>query len=142
MKTNPSLIRQNQSAFKKALPDEIRKWIDKYCIPDTYYEIYKKQFPQNIHPLAFFDYDEENIKNDLTTIGWKTPEDTDTNSSNCLLNALANHCHLKRHGFHPYVWEIANMVGQAVMDRDEGILKIYTDQDQNMVEYAKKRLDL
>ena len=63
-----------------------------------------------------------------------------TNSSNCLLNAFANQCHLERHGFHPYVWEIANMVRQKVVSRDEGIEKIYTDQDRTMVNYAKEVL--
>ncbi len=140
MQTNTALIRQNQNIFKKALPDEIRNPMNQYFLPDTYYEDYKEQFPINIHPLAFFDYDEENIKEEMTAMGWKAPEDTDTNSSNCLLNAFANHCHLKRHSFHPYVWEIANMVRQGVMNRDEGIEKIYSDQDRNMVEYAKERL--
>ena len=142
MKTNPALSRQNQAALKKALPLEISERIKQYFIPDTYYEIYKERFPYNIHPLAFFDYDEKEILLDLDRLGWEAPTDTDTNSSNCLLNAFANHCHLKRHQFHPYVWEIANMVRQGVMDRDEGIEKIYTDQNQKMVEYARGKLEL
>jgi hypothetical protein len=79
---------------------------------------------------------------ELRDFGWQAPSDTDTNSSNCLLNAFANQCHLRRHGFHPYVWEIANMVRQKVMDRDEGIEKIYTEQNRKMVEYAKEKLGL
>jgi hypothetical protein len=142
MKTNAALIRQNQSAFKKAFPFEFSSEIDQYFIPDTYYERYEQHFPHNIHPLAFFDYDEEQIKLQLDDLDWQAPTDTDTNSSNCLLNAFANHCHLQRHGFHPYVWEIANMVRQGVMSREDGIQKIYTEQDQKMVEYAKERLGL
>ena len=79
---------------------------------------------------------------ELKKMGWNAPDDTDTNSSNCLINAFANHCHLERHKFHPYVWEIANMVRQGVMDREEGMEKIYTEQNQNMVEYAKNKLGL
>jgi len=142
MKTNPSLTRQNQAALKKALPSEIIRRMEQYFIPEIYYEKFKEGFPHNIHPLAFFDYDEEEIKAELDILGWELPTDTDTNSSNCLLNAFANQCHLKRHKFHPYVWEIANMVRQGVMDRDEGIKKIYTEQDQKMVEYARERLGL
>ena len=142
MKTNPALIRQTQSALKKAFPTEINSSLDSYFIPDIYYEKYQDRFPQNIHPLAFFDYNEDHIKHELTDMGWQAPSDTDTNSSNCLLNAFANQAHIERNGFHPYVWEIANMVRQGVMDRDEGIEKIYTDQNQEMVEYAKKRLGL
>ena len=75
-------------------------------------------------------------------MGWQAPTDTDTNSSNCLLNAFANHCHINRHGFHPYVWEIANMVRQKVLSRDEGIEKIYTYEDLTMVNYAREVLNI
>jgi len=142
MKTNPDLNRQTQAAYLKAFPDETKKVINTYLVPDSYYEIYKDKFPYNIHPLAFFDYNEEKIKRELETIGWKIPSDTDTNSSNCLLNAYANHCHIIRNGFHPYVWEIANMVRQGIMDRNEGMEKIYTDQNKTMIKYAEEKLDL
>ncbi len=142
MKTNPALIRQNQSALKKAFPPELGSKLNPHFIPDSYYDEYKERFPYNVHPLAFFDYDEERIKKELKELGWQDPSDTDTNSTNCLLNAFANNCHLKRHNFHPYVWEIANMVRQGVMGRDEGIEKIYSDQDQDMVAYARERLSL
>lgn len=142
MKTNPALIRQTQATLKKAFPSEVIDGIEQHFIPDAYYDTYRDRFPHNIHPLAFFDYDEEEIKLQLDRLGWKVPTDTDTNSSNCLLNAFANQCHLQRHGFHPYVWEIANMVRQGVMNRDAGIEKIYTEQNDEMVEYAKERLGL
>jgi tRNA(Ile)-lysidine synthase TilS/MesJ len=142
MKTNPNLNRQAQAAYLKAFPDETKKMINSYLIPDSYYKIYKDKFPYNIHPLAFFDYNEEEIKRELEFIGWKIPSDTDTNSSNCLLNAYANHCHIERNGLHPYVWEIANMVRQTIIDRDEGIEKIYTEQNKKMVEYVEEKLEL
>jgi hypothetical protein len=142
MKTNPSLTRQNQAAWRNAFPPETREGIQRYLVPERYYEVYQERFPQNIHPLAFFDYDEEEIKRQLDALGWQEPTDTDTNSTNCLLNAFANHCHIQRHRFHPYVWEIANMVRQGVMGREEGIEKIYTEQNREMVEYAQKKLGL
>lgn len=142
MKTNPALTRQSQSALIKAFPSDLSRKMDQCFIPDTYYETYKERFPHNIHPLAFFDYDEKHIVAELYDLGWQTPSDTDTNSTNCLLNAFANHCHLRRHSFHPYVWEIANLVRQGLTSRDEGIEKIYTEQNQEMVAYAKEKLDL
>ena len=142
MKTNPALVRQNQSAWNKAFPGDIARGLQRHFIPGKYYEIYPDRFPHNIHPLAFFDYEEERIKRELESVGWKAPQDTDTNSTNCLLNAFANQCHIQRHGFHPYVWEIANMVRQGVMGRDQGIGKIYREQNGEQVEYAKKRLGL
>jgi hypothetical protein len=142
MKTNPALTAQNQSSLKKAFSSDIIKRINQYFIPGTYYEIYKDRFPYNIHPLAFFKYDEGDVISQIKSLGWKEPKDTDTNSSNCLLNAFANQCHIKRHGFNPYVWEIANMVRQGVMGRDEGVEKIYTEQNHDMVNYAKEKLGL
>jgi len=142
MKTNPGLTKQSMKALKKAFPEEIANEVRQYFIPDAYFEKFRTSFPYNVHPLAFFDYDEDAIKNELVAMGWQAPSDTDTNSTNCLLNAFANQCHLERHRFHPYVWEIANMVRQGVMSREEGIEKIYSEQKQEMVEYAKKRLEL
>ena len=92
--------------------------------------------------LRFLNIMRKKIVDQLREIGWKTPLDTDSNSTNCRLNAFANQCHLQRHGFHPYVMEIANMVRQGVMTRDEGVQKIYTEQNQEEVEYARERLGL
>ncbi|OPY80552.1 MAG: hypothetical protein A4E65_01427 [Syntrophorhabdus sp. PtaU1.Bin153] len=142
MKTNASLIRQNQKALISSLPDTMQAQVKSYFIPEIYYDLYRDRFPTNVHPLAFFDYDEEKIKIELESIGWRAPTNTDTNSTNCLLNAYANQVHLERLRFHPYVWEIANMVRQGVMPRAEGIEKIYSPQNSEQVEYARKKLEL
>jgi tRNA(Ile)-lysidine synthase TilS/MesJ len=142
MKTNPALIRQNQEVLKKAFPPDIGKSMTQYFIPEIYYNLGKEQFPYNIHPLAFFEYDEEKIMHELEALDWRNPRDTDTNSTNCLLNAFANQVHIQRHRFHPYVLEIANMVRQGVMARHEGIEKIYAEQNQEMVAFARNRLGL
>ena len=140
LKVTPSMTRTNQMVLKNAFPKEMLANLNRYFIPESYYNTYKEKFPVNVHPLAFFDYDEEFIIKNLQESGWKNPKDTDTNSSNCLINAYANKCHMDRHGFHPYVWEIANMVRQGVMTRDEGLKKIYNEQDSEMILYAEKRL--
>ncbi len=142
MKTNPVMAQQAQEALLNSFPESIRIKIIPYYVPKTYFEIYRDRFPQNIHPLAFFDYSEQNIIKELKKIGWSEPKDTDTNSSNCLMNAFANHCHIERHGFHPYVWEIANMVRHGVMMREDGIHKIYSDQNIQLINYAKERLGI
>ncbi len=142
MKTNAGLTKQTQKAFLAGLPAHLSSLFTSYLIPSSYYDSYKDAFPYNIHPLAFFEYDEGKIKAELEAIGWKSPTNTDTNSTNCLLNAFANYCHLERLKFHPYVWEIANMVRQGVMTREEGIEKIYTPQNMEQVNYAKEKLGL
>lgn len=142
MKTNASMVRENQKILKKVFFEQIGTATQSYFIPDSYYELYEDRFPYNIHPLAFFDYKEERISLDLENIGWKPPTDTDSNSTNCLLNAFANQCHLEQYGFHPYVLEIASMVRQGIISREEGIRKIYTEQDNEMVAYARERLGI
>jgi len=142
MKNNPDFIQRNQAVLLNAFAEQKHLQLDRHFVPESYYQSYQDKFPHNIHPLAFFKYDETEIKSALRELGWKNPMDTDTNSSNCILNAFANQCHLERHGFHPYVWEIANLVRQGLMIRDEGIEKIYTPQDPKMVEYAKVKLGL
>ena len=142
MQTNPKMSRQAQNALLNSFPENVRNKVKQYYVPEEYFETYEKRFPHNIHPLAFFDYDEDNIEDELKTIGWHGPKDTDTNSSNCLINAFANYCHIKRHSFHPYVWEIANMVRQGIVDRKEGIEKIYAPQNSEMVQYAKEKLEV
>ncbi|HPQ42813.1 MAG TPA: hypothetical protein PKZ42_01190 [Syntrophales bacterium] len=140
MKTNPSMTHTNQKAVRNIFEEKIGYQALSYFIPDTYYESYKERFPYNIHPLAFFDYNEEQITRELGDMGWVHPSDTDSNSTNCLINAYANQCHLEQYGFHPYVYEIANMVRQGVMTREEGMEKIYSEQNREMVSYARKKL--
>ncbi len=140
MKTNPDLVKKAQKTLYNSYPEETQKFMNRYFLPDNYYDMYRERFPTNIHPLAFFDYDEQDIVKGLNQLGWFNPKDVDTNSSNCRVNAYGNHVHMKKHGFHPYVWEIANMVRQGVMPREEGLEKIYSNQDDAMVQYAKERL--
>lgn len=142
MKTNPAMVKQGQKAFLTAFPEEIGRQIKRYTLSDNLLSSGKDAFPVNIHPLAFYEYNEKVIKEELDSIGWKFPADTDTNSTNCLINAYANHVHLERHRFHPYVWEIANMVRHGVMSREEGVEKIYTPQNTEQVEYARKKLGI
>ena len=57
------------------------------------------------------------------------------------MNAFGNDVHLKRQGFHPYVWEIANMVRQGAMTTEEGYNKIYVDYEQKLINEAKEKLE-
>ena len=139
MKTNPALMKNTQQATFKPLHAVAGDAILPYFVTEEQFAQPEK-FPWNIHPLAFLDYNEDNILARNTEIGWEKPEDTDPNSSNCLLNAFANHVHRERYNFHPYVWEIAGMVRQGVMSREEGLEKIEHPEDTKMVEHIKSQL--
>ena len=141
MRTNASLMKMTQKAIYEPLHRIAGDMIKPYFVTDEQFNQADK-FPWNIHPLAFLDYNEGKIIQRNNEIGWHKPDDTDPNSTNCLLNAFANQVHRERYGFHPYVWEIANMVRAGVIDRHEGIEKIYPQENGVMVSFAQKELRL
>ncbi|MEW6417388.1 MAG: 7-cyano-7-deazaguanine synthase [Nitrospirota bacterium] len=139
MKNNPSLIRMAQQAILNPLREVAGDEIEAYFLQEKHY-LEPERFPYNIHPMAWEFYDENMILDEIRKFGWTPPEDTDSNSTNCLLNAFANDVHIKKYGFHPYAWEIANMVRQGIMTREEGYKKIYADQPVSLIEMAKEKL--
>ncbi len=139
MKNNPAFIRSAQQAIVKPLRDIIGCEIEAYFLNETHYTGADRH-PYNVHPLAWEPYSERAIVEDIKKVGWTPPPDTDSNSTNCLLNAFANDIHIKRYGFHPYVWEIANMVREGVMTREDGYNKIYDEQNDEFVASARQKL--
>lgn len=141
MKNNPSLIRMAQRAIFNPLREIVGDEIETYFLQEKHYS-HPEKFPYNVHPMAWEFYDEGMIMEEIKKFGWVAPEDTDSNSTNCLLNAFANDIHIKKYGFHPYVWEIANMVREGIMKRDEGYKKIYQKQPLNLITTSKEKLEI
>lgn len=141
IRTNPALIKATQAAIQGPLSKAGGDEVNSYFLTDAHFAD-ADRFPYNVHPLAFLDYNEENIIKEIGRYGWQMPDDTDSNSTNCLLNAFANEVHIKRFQFHPYVWEIANMVREGVMNRDDGYKKIYGAQSPELLKVAQERLGL
>lgn len=141
MQTSPRL----QTFTHKTVRDPILNHCEElrsYFLADEDLKIDKEKWPINIHPLAFMDYNEKEIIKFIKSLGWEEPKDTDPNSSNCILNALANYLHRKQYNFHPYAWEIAGIIRSGGMNREEGLLKTTQKEDMNMVNYAAKMLDI
>ena len=139
MKTNPALMQQASQAIYKPLHRIAGDAINPFFLGESYFAR-PDMFPWNVHPLAFLPYNEEAIVERIKTYGWVKPDDTDPNSSNCLLNAYANHIHRQRYGFHPYVWEIANVVREGIMTREEGLAKCEPPEVEQMVLYSQQLL--
>jgi hypothetical protein len=97
-------------------------------------------FPYNISPLAFMTYDEGTIYDYVEALGWVRPKDTDANSTNCLLNSYAIHVHIQQSGFHPYVAELAGLVREGRMSREEALERIDTMPNRNVVNFVTDRL--
>ena len=76
----------------------------------------------------------------IQEFGWVKPDDTDPNSSNCLLNTLGNALHLERLGFHPYAMEIAGLVRSGCLSREEGLRKLAQPADPVVLERVRDML--
>ena len=99
-------------------------------------------FPYNVSPLAFLDYDEVAEVERIRKMGWQRPDDTDPNSSNCLLNAFAIQSHIEQMGFHPYALELANLVREGYLDREEAIARLEEPPNQKVLTEVRARLGL
>jgi len=139
MKTNARMMQSTQKAIYTPLHNIAGDAVNPFFVTEAQFA-HPENFPWNIHPLAFLEYNEEKLVKRNNEIGWEKPDDTDPNSSNCILNAYANHVHRQKYGFHPYVWEIANMVREGVMSREEGLAKIEPPEDAHMVKYSEEIL--
>ena len=140
-KTNSSMIKSMQEAIKAPMSSIVGNEINPYFLEERHFDESEK-FPYNISPLAFLDYSEEKIYEKISELGWKAPEDTDANSTNCLLNSYANVLHKSQFGYHPYAFEIANLVREGVMTREDGLQKLNQIEDPQLVTTIKSRLGL
>ena len=123
VKTNARLIRTTQDVFLNLLPEQVRKMVKPLFLEEKHFQD-PEMFPYSVNPLAFTDYDEEQILRVAGGYGWRKPCDTDANSTNCLLNSLANQVHIDQFGFNPYAYEIAEMVRSGDMPREQGLERL------------------
>jgi len=140
-KNNISMIKSMQQVLLTPLQKAVGEEINSYFLNDNDFNKVD-EFPYNLSPLAFLEYDEDKIYKKIEKLGWITPIDTDTNSTNCLLNAFANRVHRDRFNFHPYVHEIANLIRQGHMSREDGLKKIEAEDLSDNIEKVKLRLNI
>ncbi len=98
----------------KIISDPIRerfgKKINKFYFKSQYIEK-GLVVPKILLPFhALLDYDEKDILKEITKLGWQKPQDTDSCSTNCLLNTLGNISSIKQLGYHPYIGELSYLV--------------------------------
>ncbi len=141
MKINPFLFKSTQETYRKPMEELTGAKINRYFLSDTDFKTHN--FPFNVSPLAFMDYDEHEIIKKIEELGWVNPEGLDSNSTNCLLNTFSNQVHIEKHKFHPYAFEIAGMVRTGVLQREEGIEKIYGNKESVVaINQAKAKLGI
>ncbi|MCP5105259.1 MAG: hypothetical protein GY950_17860 [bacterium] len=141
MKINPVLFKSTRELLRAPMREVVGNDVDRYFLSDGQLED-KENFPYNVSPLAFMEYNEQYILAKLGELGWRAPRDVDKNSTNCLLNSFANKIHLNRYAFHPYAFEIAQMVRTGVMSREEGLEKINDVGSEETIRDAREKLGI
>ncbi len=142
MQTNPGMVTMNMKSFWPRLEEIAGQDLSRFYPTKEQLSMPSSVFPVNVHPLAFHPYDEEEIRQHISGLGWKAPPDTDPNSSNCLLNAFANQVHVQRLGFHPYAWEMAGIVRAGGVSRKAALEKIHEPPDSRLVNMVREKLEI
>lgn len=140
-KNNKSMLKTMQNAIFDPLYKIVGEEIKPYFLDQHHFEK-DCEFPYNISPLAFLEYDEDKIFKNMQDLGWKKPKGTDPNSTNCLLNGFANIIHKEKFGFHPYALELANLVREGYLDRQEALNRINAPEDSNTINWVRRKLGL
>ena len=140
IKNNPQMIKTMQGALYNPLYRIVGDEITPYFLEEKHFMSYY-HFPYYIHPLAFLDYNEEAIYQNVFLLGWRLPDDVDANSTNCLLNSFANVVHKQNLGFHPYAFEMANLVRKGYIDRAKALKRLNQQENPRIVEIVKNKLE-
>jgi tRNA(Ile)-lysidine synthase TilS/MesJ len=141
IKNNPGIVKMMQKSLYDPLYQIVGDDIKPYFLEDRHFkESYR--FPYYIHPLAFLEYNEEAVYKNIRRFGWQPPDDTDPNSTNCLLNSFANIVHIRRLGFHPYVLENANLVREGYLERDAALRRLNEPEKPEVVAMVRERLGI
>jgi tRNA(Ile)-lysidine synthase TilS/MesJ len=95
-----------------------------------------------IHPFLIWDYDKIKFKKECIQHGWIDPYLKDHNSSNCLLNAFAIKNHLDKYHIHSYAYDLASLVRQGNMKREDALKKLTIQESDTSIEEIQRKLKL
>lgn len=141
VKNNQRIVKMMQKSLYDPLYQIVGNAIIPYFLEDKHFTN-SYRFPYYVHPLAFLGYNEKAVYRNVARFGWKPPNDTDANSTNCLLNSFANVVHKERLGFHPYALEMANLVREGYLDRDTALSRLNEPENPRVVAMVREKLAL
>jgi len=141
MKLDYRMILANQKQIQEPIIKNLGEEFNKYFIDSQWIEAQKEYVPSLAYPLVFSNYNEDEILTTIKSIGWKKPNDTDMNSTNCLLNSYANFIHVRDYGYNPYSLEIGSLVREGFLSREEGLKKLSMSGEESVISYVKNQLD-
>lgn len=124
IKLDYQMILANQQQISRGILSLLGERFGRFFIDPQWLRRNRDHIPYLYYPFVMNEYDEEKIIRSIQAIGWEMEQETDANSTNCLLNTYANHIHMNRFGYHPYCMELASLVRQGIIERDEALEKI------------------
>lgn len=95
-----------------------------------------------IHPYLVWDYDKKQFRKECIRLGWKEPDLSDPNSSNCLLNEYAIKNHFDKYHIHSYAYDLSALVRQGNLKREEALKKINTPFSEDSIQKVHRQLNL
>lgn len=138
LKLNYRMLARGFDYIKNAIGSKFGSAYDRYFLDADFMEQNEDKVPYLYYPFVNNSYNEEAIVEDIKKIGWELPENTDGNSSNCLLNSYANQSHIDRFGYHPYTFEVSNMIRNGYMTREKGVCKLENIKNDRSFEIIKE----
>jgi tRNA(Ile)-lysidine synthase TilS/MesJ len=141
MKNNPQMVKMMQKTIFESLHRLVGDEINQYFLEERHFKD-SYSFPYNINPLAFLEYNEEKIYQKIYKLGWESPQETDANSTNCLLNSFANVIHKKQFNFHPYAFEMAKLVRENYVGREVALEKINKSESPETIEFVRQKMNM
>ncbi|NLO39198.1 MAG: hypothetical protein GX115_06985 [Ruminiclostridium sp.] len=124
LKLDYQMILANERQIRDKILAMMGDGFSRFFLDPDWLAANKENIPYLYYPFVNNEYDEEHIIRSIQAIGWEMEEETDSNSTNCLLNTYANFVHQDRFGYHPYCMEMANMVRQGLIKRETALRKI------------------
>jgi len=141
VKNTSAMSRLRQKAIIQPIIDAAGDEIKSFFLEESHFQ-HADDFPYSISPLAFLDYDEKHIREEIGRLGWKAPAEVDPNSTNCLLNSFANIVHKEKHAFHPYVFELAKLVREGYVKRADALVKLEEPEKPRTILQVRRKLGL
>jgi 7-cyano-7-deazaguanine synthase in queuosine biosynthesis len=96
--------------------------------------------------LPFYEYVEYNEESVISTVrkelGWERPLETDSCSSNCLLNSLGIELHRKRYRISPYAIPFSRDIREGLIDREEALKAINAELNKTVVKNVAQELGI
>lgn len=130
-----AIIDALSSPLRKLVGDRVRAYF-----PESE-QLRHCTLPYDVSPLAFMPYDEKRILDSITEWGWEQPEGVGPHSTSCPLSIFANIVHEKQWGYSPYEIELANMVREGYLTRDEALKRVHAYAQDARIEQVRAKLN-